>query len=632
VRKAYDIADAAHKDQFRLSGEPFIIHPIEVAYILAELKMDIRTIAAGLLHDTIEDTRLTVSDIESAFGKEIALLVEGVSKIRWLHRHSSHEDKAENLRKMLLAMAEDIRVILIKLADRLHNMRTLEYLPLDNQKKTALETLEIYAPLAHRLGMGRIKWELEDLAFSYLHPAIYREISGLVAAKREERERYIDNIRKMLKEEFDREGIVADIKGRPKHFYSIYQKMTSQHKSFDEIYDLIGIRIITEEIKDCYGALGIVHTKWKPVPGRFKDYIATPKTNMYQSIHTTVIGPNNKPMEVQIRTKGMDIVAEEGIAAHWHYKEGSKYTEKYDSKLVWLKRVIEWQQELTDPREFMENLKLDLFSDEVFVFTPKGQIKSLPKGATPIDFAYSIHTDIGDHCFGAKVNGKMVPLDYNIKNGDIIEIITSPKAHPTRDWLRLVKTPKARSKIRSWIKAQEEEQGLVQSKEDIQHRKPQQPQLQVKAKRTTTGKIIISGEKNLAFHLAKCCGPIPGDEIAGYVTKGGVTIHRKNCTNLIANAISQARIVKANWGNDETSTYEANITARAFDRKNLLKDMLAVIITSNTIINEAWAKSVDNGMARCEFTVLIKDKKHLDEIIHQLEKVRGVVEVFRGKI
>ncbi|MBU0701677.1 bifunctional (p)ppGpp synthetase/guanosine-3',5'-bis(diphosphate) 3'-pyrophosphohydrolase [bacterium] len=629
IKKAYQVASLAHQDQKRLSGEPFIIHPLEAASILTEFKMDVVTIAAAILHDVVEDTTVTISNIKEQFGDEIALLVEGVSKIAWVHQHSKHEDKAENLRKMLIATAKDIRVILIKLADRLHNMRTLSHLSPDAQKQTALETLEIYAPLAHRLGMGRIKWELEDLSFSYLHPDLYHEIARMVASKRRERELYAEKVREILTEEFNKEGIAADIISRPKHFYSIYQKMNLRHKSFDEIYDLTGIRIVTDKQVDCYNAMGIVHNKWQSIPGRVKDYISTPKSNMYQSIHTAVIGPDGKPMEVQIRTKSMDVIATEGIAAHWHYKEKTKADERYASKFAWLKRVIEWQQELTDPKDFMEGLKQDLFSDEVFIFTPKGQIKILPKGAVPIDYAYSIHSNIGDHCFGAKIGGRMVPLDYKLDNGDIVEIITSIKAHPTQSWIRIVRTPKARSKIRGWLKAHEDEQQKESPHKDIKSKHQEQPSQ--KPKKSSEGKVIISGISDIAFNLAKCCGPIPGDEIAGYVTKGGITIHRKDCRNLVSVSNGQSRVVDAVWGDDKTGTYEAGIIVRAFDRNNLLKDMLSILAATKITINEAWAKVVDKGIAKCGFIVLIRDKEHLVEIMHILERVKGSIDVYRGR-
>ncbi|MDI6781306.1 MAG: bifunctional (p)ppGpp synthetase/guanosine-3',5'-bis(diphosphate) 3'-pyrophosphohydrolase [bacterium] len=630
IKKAYQVASLAHQGQKRLSGEPFIIHPLETASILTEFKMDVVTIAAAILHDVVEDTTVAISNIKEQFGDEIALLVEGVSKIAWVHQHSKHENKAENLRKMLIATAKDIRVILIKLADRLHNMRTLGYLSPDAQRQTALETLEIYAPLAHRIGMGRIKWELEDLSFSYLYPDLYHEIARMVASKRKEREMYSEKVREILTEEFDKEGISASIISRPKHLYSIYQKMNLRHKSFNEIYDLTGIRIVTDKQVDCYNAMGIVHNKWQSIPGRVKDYISTPKSNMYQSIHTAVIGPDGNPMEVQIRTKDMDVIATEGIAAHWHYKEKTKHDERYDSKFAWLKRLIEWQRELTDPKEFMEGLKQDLFSDEVFIFTPKGQIKILPKGAVPIDYAYSIHSNIGDHCFGAKIGGRMVPLDYKLENGDIVEIITSIKAHPTQSWIRIVRTPKARSKIRNWLKAHEEEQQKEHLQKDIKPKQQEQPSQ--KPKKTSAGKVMISGITDIAFNLAKCCGPIPGDEIAGYVAKGGITIHRKDCRNLASVASGQSRIVDAAWGDDKTGTYEAGIIVRAFDRNNLLKDMLSTLAATKITINEAWAKVVDKGIAKCGFVVLIRNKEHLAEIMHILEQVKGSIDVYRGRM
>jgi guanosine-3',5'-bis(diphosphate) 3'-pyrophosphohydrolase len=449
IRKAYEFAKEAHSGQHRVSGEPFIFHPLGVAKILADLELDLATIAAGLLHDVAEDTDYTIEDIEKNFGSEIALLVDGVTKLGKLEFKTKEEQQAENLRKMFFAMAKDIRIILIKLADRLHNMRTLKSMPKEKQREKAIETIDIFAPLAHRLGISKVKWELEDLAFRYLESDHYYELVEKVAKKRQERENHINKMIEILKERLTASGLTAEIHGRPKHFYSIYKKMKDQNISFEQIYDLTAVRVIVSTVKDCYGALGVVHTLWKPIPGRFKDYVAMPKPNMYQSLHTTVIDTSGDPLEIQIRTYEMHKTAEYGIAAHWRYKEGDKNNSEFERKLSWLREILDWQRELRDAKDFMETLRIDLFTDEVYVFTPKGDVIDLPMGSCPIDFAYRIHTDIGNRCIGAKVNGKMVPLDYKLTNGDIIEIVTSGHSNgPSRDWLNIVKSPQAKNKIR----------------------------------------------------------------------------------------------------------------------------------------------------------------------------------------
>ena len=471
LEQAYDVANMAHEGQLRHSGEPFIIHPLRVAYILAELKLDTDTIIAGLLHDVLEDTQFSPARIKEEFGEEVFLLIEGVSKIKKLTHPHKITEQAENLRKMLLAMAEDIRVILIKLADRLHNMRTIRFLPEEDRKTVAKETQEIYAPLANRLGIGKLRWELEDLSFECLNPEAYQDIAKKISEKREKREAYIEKIKKELISKFKEGEIEASVEGRPKHYYSIYLKMKSQNKPFDGIYDISAVRIIINK-KNCYEALGIIHSLWKPMPERIKDYIANPKTNNYQSLHTTVIGTDGRPLEIQIRSKEMHTISEEGIAAHWQYKEAclvedggkGKFDAELNKKLRWARRLIETYQDLTDAKDFMEHFKLDLFADEVFVFTPKGAVKKLPLGSTPIDFAYAVHSEIGDHCFGAKVAGKIVPLDYKLKSGDIIEIITSNRVKPHQDWLRIVRTSKAKSRIRQWIKSEEETLALKETK------------------------------------------------------------------------------------------------------------------------------------------------------------------------
>ncbi len=469
IKEAYEFAEHAHAGQFRNSGEPYISHPLAVAIILAGLELDLITVGAGLLHDVVEDTKITQEEIEAKFGQEIALLVDGVTKLSRIEYRSKEEQQAENLRKMFLAMAKDIRVILIKLADRLHNMRTLKHQSANKQKEIAQETLEIFAPLANRLGIFHIKWELEDLCLRYLEPETYYELVERISTKRVEREAYINKVIGILKEKLSEVHLSGEIMGRPKHFYSIYKKMVDQQKDLSEIYDLIAVRVIVDNVKDCYGALGIVHTLWKPIPGRFKDYIAMPKQNMYQSLHTTVIGPSGEPFEIQIRTREMHRTAEYGIAAHWKYKEAVKGNMETDQKLAWLRQLLEWQNELKDAREFMENLKIDLFDDSVFVFTPKGDVMELPKGSVPIDFAYRVHTNVGHRMTGAKINGKIVPIDYKLNNGDIVEVLTSRQtAGPSRDWLKIVQTSQAKNRIRSWFKREKREENIVKGRDTLE--------------------------------------------------------------------------------------------------------------------------------------------------------------------
>lgn len=601
IEKAYNFAEKAHEGQSRISGEPYFIHPVAVASILARLELDIPTIAGGLLHDVVEDTKITLVELEKEFGVEIAQLVDGVTKLSRIEFRSKEEQQVENLRKMFLAMAKDIRVVLIKLADRLHNMRTLKHQSAWKQREIAEETLEIFAPLAHRLGIFAIKWELEDLAFRYLEPEQYYHLVEGISMKRREREAYIDQVMNILKERLVEVGIKADIQGRPKHFYSIYKKMKEQGKELSEIYDLIAVRVIVESIKDCYGALGIVHTLWKPIPGRFKDYIAMPKPNMYQSLHTTVMGPQGEPFEIQIRTFEMHRTAEFGIAAHWKYKEGGKGGSKdFDQRLAWLRQILEWQTELRDAREFMETLKIDVFSDVVFVFTPKGDVFELPAGSVPIDFAYRIHSDVGHRCIGSKVNGRIVPLDYTLKNGDIVEILTSKQANgPSRDWLKLVKTSQAKNRIRQWFRKEKREENIARGKEILEKELKKQglepgelfksdrilevskrfnfnnpdeffatlgdgalspiqviarvkddiykgkklpdesilTELPAEKKSTGYGKasqgIRVRGVDDVLIRLSRCCNPLPGDPIVGYVTRGrGVSVHRADCPNV----------------------------------------------------------------------------------------------------
>jgi (p)ppGpp synthetase, RelA/SpoT family len=694
ILKAYDYALKAHEGQYRNSGEPYIVHPVEVAMILANLELDVSTIASGLLHDVIEDTSITYEDIKNEFGQEIADLVDGVTKLGMIEYKSKVEQQAENMRKMLIAMAKDIRVIMIKLADRLHNMRTLKYLSEEKQKEKAQETLEIYAPIAHRLGMSMIKWELEDLSLRYLHPDDYYSLVEKVAKKRKEREESIKELIDKLKEKLNEIGIKAEVDGRPKHFYSIYKKMKQQNKTFEQIYDLMAVRVIVNTVKDCYGTLGAVHTLWKPMPGRFKDYIAMPKPNMYQSLHTTVIGPKGEPFEIQIRTWDMHRTAEYGIAAHWRYKEGKSYEDEFDAKLSWLRQLLEWQRELKDAKEFMETLKIDLFTDEVYVFTPKGDVISLPAGSTPIDFAYSIHTEIGHRLNGAKVNGKIVPIDYELKNGDIVEILTTTNSDrgPSRDWLQIVKSSQAKNKIRQWFKKEKREENIergeeifyrelkrhgiqqsqlkgdimesvlkklnMHSEEDLfaaigfgglalnqiiprikeelkqiesENKKQNTPIVEIKRKPKIGGMgVIVKGEDNVMVRFSKCCSPVPGDEIVGYVTKGrGVSIHRKDCPNIKDYVYDKNRIIEVEWDQGKNIAYQADIQIMANDRYGLLTDVTSILADIKISVRAVNARTTKDNVAIINLTLEITSREQLEKIMNKLKALDGVTDVYR---
>ena len=705
VDKAYNLAFEAHKEQKRDSGEPYIIHPIEVATILAELGMDTSTIVAGLLHDVIEDTEYTYDDIKNLFGEEVANLVSGVTKITKMEYKSKEEQQADNFRKMLLAMADDIRVIIIKLADRLHNMRTLKYRKKEKQKKTAMETLDIYAPLAHRLGISKIKWELEDLSFRYLHEEEYYDLVKQVAEKRTEREIYIKKIIEEMYNKLEEAGIDSDINGRPKHFFSIYKKMVTKNKSIEQIFDLTAIRVLVNTVKDCYEVLGIVHTIYKPIPGRFKDYIAMPKPNMYQSLHTTVIGPQGKTFEIQIRTFEMHRTAEYGIAAHWKYKEGDNNGEtkekNFESKLVWLRDMLEFQKETADAQEFIEGFKIDLFTDEIFLFTPKGVVIDLPNGATPIDFAYRIHTDIGNKCVGAKVNGKIVPLDYKLKTGEIVEVLTSNNAKgPNMDWLNIAKSNQAKSKIRSWFKKAKKEENISKGKELFEKElkkqgvhfadiakgetyekfvkrnningmddlyaliglgaisassfiwklKDENQSKDEKVIEENTNKIIedniskaqrnkidqtvgitVKGVDNLMIRFAKCCNPVPGDDIMGYITKGrGISVHRADCGNL-KNLIMEDgdKVVDVSWGTSNGRAYIAEIQVKAEDRSGLLTDIMGIISELNLQLNALNAKSAKGSMAYVNIKVKIDTVELLKDLMKKIRHLKGIIDVYR---
>lgn len=630
IRKAYAFAAEAHKDHSRLSGDPYITHPLEVALILSGLEQDDLTIAASLLHDVVEDADISNEDLAKKFGPEVARLVEGVTKLSQLNFTSREVRQAENFRKMFVAMGEDFRIIVIKLADRLHNMRTLKFLPPPNQKETALETREIFAPLAHRLGMWKLKWELEDLAFAYLEPDKYEEIKARVAESRAAREEYIQNFINEARKMSANIKIEGAIFGRPKHFYSIYHKMVDQNLDFDEIYDLTAVRMIVDTIKECYAVLGLIHAAWKPIPGRFRDYIAMPKSNGYQSLHTTVIGPGGKPVEVQIRTKDMHRVAEYGIAAHWRYKE--KATDKgMDQKMSWFRQMLEWQEELKDAKDFMESLKIDLFIDEVFVFTPKGDVFDMPLGATPVDFAYRVHTEVGHRTVGARVNGRIVPLDFKLRNGDIVEILTGKKSNPSKDWTRFVKTAGARVKIKNWFKKQTGVEREEKAKAIVAREEPQiKPLLVPRPKVKTKSAVTVSGLENVMVRFSRCCRPIPGEDIIGFITRGkGITVHRSNCPNIVAQDIPQDRVIKVDWNPDSAILFPVEIEVEAFDRVGVLKDILGQISEIKTNVSAARVSTKRGSSAFLRLTVDVKDKKQIDQVIAAIKKVSDVYDVHR---
>ena len=695
ITKAYQYASKAHENQKRISGDPYISHPVEVALILADIEMDAASICAALLHDVVEDTIVTYQDVVKEFGEEIALLVEGVTKLSRINFKTKEDAQAENLRKMFIAMAKDIRVILIKLADRLHNMRTLNYQSESKQKEIATETQEIFAPLAHRLGIFKFKWELEDLAFSFLDNQTYREVATRLKFKRKQREEYVNELIEQIRSGLDQIGIKAEIKGRPKNIYSIYKKMIKQGKDIDEIYDKIAIRVIVDDIRQCYGVLGIIHTMWKPIPGRFKDYIATPKANMYQSLHTTLIGKGGEPFEVQIRTLEMHRISEYGIAAHWRYKEGDSNRErKLDEKLSWLRQILEWQQDIKDTDEFMESLKIDLFDDTVFVFTPKGAVIELPKGSCPVDFAYRVHTEVGHQCTGARVNGRIVPLDYTLNNGEIVEIITSKSSPgPSKDWLNFIKTSSAKSRIKAWFKREKRQVNIMRGHEMLEKdlkKKHLDPRELLKEEKLTdiakrfgyttvddllaalgdgaltvnqvinkqkelyfqdasvedifksnlnrpsshadkeTRALRIKGVDEVATRLARCCNPLPGDQVLGYITRGrGVSVHRQDCPNMHNYMQSEPdRIIEVEWA-DDRGVYGVELEVRAMDRPRLTTDVMIVIADTKIHINSVYSRITKNNRVIMNFKLEIKDMSHLQAVIQRIQKVKDVMDVKR---
>ena len=692
VERAYAFAYRAHTGQRRESGESFITHPLGVAMILAELGLDLTTIIAGLLHDVVEDTAVTLPEIADIFGEEIAALVDGVTKLSRLDFSSKEEQQAETLRKMFIAMAEDIRVVLIKLADRTHNLRTLRFLKTRKQQEIARETMEIYAPLAHRLGIYKIKWELEDSAFRYMQSAEYYRLADKLAKKRREREQFISRLIKILLKRLEAVGVTAEIQGRPKHLYSIYHKMKEQDKDLNEIYDLTAIRVIVNSVKDCYGALGTVHALWKPIPGRFKDYIAMPKPNMYQSLHTTVVVAENELVEVQIRTWEMHRTAEYGIAAHWRYKEKLTDEGEFDKKLAWLRQLLEWQQDYRDAREFIENLKMDLFSDEVFLFTPRGDVIDLPAGSIPLDFAYKIHTDIGNRCTGSRVNGRLVPLDHVLKTGDMVEIITSKHGSPSRDWLNMVKSAQAKNKVRGWFKRERREENIEKGREMLEREDRRlnfdlrqllkselveeaakkfnissaddlyaalgyggitlqqvigrlreeyrrryglkdEPLPQIRPGRRPPGSapgVIIEGVDNLLVRIARCCNPVPGDPITGLVTRGrGVSIHRRDCPNLVPFQSASGRLLEAAWEEQVDRSYQVSIEVQANDRSNLLSDVMAAVNESRVQISAVNGRTEVDHTATIHLTINVKDRKQLEKIMNRIKRVKDIYSVHR---
>jgi len=687
IEKAYIFSATVHQGQSRLSGEPYLIHPLEVAGMLVEMKLDTASIITGLLHDTVEDTLTTLEEVEDQFGDEVAFLVSGLTKLSKITFGSQLERQAENFRKMILAMSADIRILIIRLADRIHNMRTLEYQPKDRQKFIARETLEVYAPLASRLGINWMKVELEDLAFKYFCTEEYFELIERVAKKKEERDRYTAEVKRIIQENIENFELKAEVEGRAKHFYSIFQKMKEQHINFDEVYDLTAFRITLDsnKVKECYEALSVVHALWKPVPGRFKDYIAMPKANNYRSLHTTVIGPYGERVEIQIRTREMHEWAEKGIAAHWRYKEGRAASAEDEDQIKKLREILELQQDHKDAREFMMNLKMALFPDEVYVFTPRGDVKAFPKGATPIDFAYSVHTDIGNHCVGAKVNRNIVPLKYTLQNGDTVDIITQPNHHPSKDWLKYAVTPRAISKIKQWIKTEEREKSIdigrdildrefkrnhlkynqviksdifqeilreqslssvddllaligygkisarfivnrFQPEEEKEETVTEKPKKRVK--KTSDAGISITGIDDVMVRFARCCTPLPGDDIIGYITRGrGVSVHVATCP--VVKGMDLDRLVDVQWSIEKKQAFPVNIRVVCADKKGLLSELSSVIATLGINISSAYVDTIRGANATFDFELDVNDLDQFNKLVSELRRLKNVISIER---
>jgi guanosine-3',5'-bis(diphosphate) 3'-pyrophosphohydrolase len=630
LRRAYEFAKRAHQTQKRFSGEPFIVHPLNVAKILFEMGFDEKVIAVGLLHDTVEDTGVTLEHLRKGFGKEIADLVDGVTNISRIRSENIKQHEAENIRKMLFSMVKDIRVILIKLADKLHNMRTLQWLDEKKAQRISRETLDIYAPLAGRLGMARVKVELEDLALKWLDPEFYNDLKSNIVQRKEKREKYIENVRRILYKEFSGYGIDARIFGRVKHFYSIYQKMKEKDKSFDELFDLYAIRILTGTVKECYEILGAVHKLWKPVRGRFKDYIAMPKSNMYQSLHTTVVGPEGKALEVQIRTEQMNLIAEEGIAAHWVYKLGKRNLDGIEKELTWLKKLKNWKESLDNPSGFMEDLKKDLLKEEIYVFTPKGDVIQLPIGSIPIDFAYKIHTEVGNRCIGAKVNGRIVPLRKPLRSCEVVEILTSKNGSPSLEWLDVVRSSRARHKIRSYfslhIERKEEAKEQLAEKREGKQKQKKVSSAQAGTQSPSEYSLIAEGEKNVQLRLAQCCTPHPGDEIIGYITRGkGITVHRTDCRNLKALKDYPKRKIVVEWTEKTRKIYSIEIVSK--DRPGLLMDVSSAIASCNANIVEMHLKSNHDGLVKGAFRVQIQDEQQLKLLLKNIRSIHEIISI-----
>jgi GTP pyrophosphokinase len=689
LRKAYEFTAAQHARQKRLSGEPFISHPLEVVHILAEMKLDPICLTAGMLHDVIEDTRTTPELVRQDFGAEVARIVEGVTKISRIKFLSPEEQQAENFRKMVLAMVDDIRVVLVKLADRLHNMRTLEYLPPDRREHVARETVEIYAPIAHRLGMGKVRGELEDLAFRHLEPAAFEELKGAVESRRKVSDEFLAEVRAQVEAKMKETNVPARVEGRIKRLYSIWQKLRRQQISIEQVYDLLAVRIITDNVKNCYAALGVIHNTWRPVPGRIKDFIAIPRPNLYQSLHTSVIGPHGQPFEVQIRTEEMHRIAEEGIAAHWKYKDGRPLRQQDEERFAWLRHLVEWQQEMRDPGEFLSTLKIDLYPEEVYTFTPMGKVIVLPRDATPVDFAYAIHTEVGHHCVGAKVNGRIVPLKYRLRNGDIVEIVTQANHAPSRDWLGLVNTSRARNKIKHWINLAQRKQALDIGKRllekearkyDITLKKVADEDFarvsrdygctaaddlyagigygkfaarQVLSKLVPSAKlepapasrltssfkralgvasdiaIQVHGHDDLMVYRSKCCNPVRGEEIIGYITRGkGIAVHARQCTNVQNLLYDADRRIDVEWVGPKYGVYPVKLVLVTEDRQGMLADVTSAIAGVHSNIQNIGARTGENR-ANIDVTVDIVDLEHLEKVISSLRKIEGVFQVER---